>query len=667
MTLRLARTLLLTGACLIPAIAGNQILLRNLDPTDGTPALLAGGTNGQIYVISTLTSNLTGQNLSRVVELDLTGTRLASFDLPQLPQPAAAITDGQGNLILAGQNAGSQGAVFRLDPKLEGVTAVVTLPAVVRAAASDSAGNVYVTGSTGSTTFPVTAGAYQSTPPGSDFHGSAAYAFLTEVSPAGKIVYSTYFGSDTTTCIGGSYCVGKFGVTTGTAIALDASGAIVIAGSTTATALPTTAGAFEPTCGCGYGIGYPDENAGFVAKFQPSATQQLQWSTYLNASAAQAPSLAVNAIAIDAAGNVIAGGNAPPGLPETPSVFQFLGPDYGGGGFLLELNSTGSAVNWGTSFGNVTAAVSGLFVDPQGQIVFSAQIAPLSYVARMSDAGTTLAALYPGPEISTAGPLLAPTSAGGFAAVFPCGALWIETTASVPSPSILNIANSATGQYSTTVSAGELVTLYGSLIGPGPIDGQVENGVFTSSLSGYQVLFNGVPAPLLFADSEQINAVVPGLVEPGSILVQLVTPAGTLDGPSIALAHIPANGVFQNSQTGLAAALNQDGSVNSPSNPAKAGSFAAIFVNAYSPGDYAPGAVAANAIVGTSLPVYLFDDSRSYGIAFAGYAPGLVDGVMQINFQLPDPLPAGNPFTFYVQIGGTLGPVAQGQIAVAGQ
>jgi uncharacterized protein (TIGR03437 family) len=184
-------------------------------------------------------------------------------------------------------------------------------------------------------------------------------------------------------------------------------------------------------------------------------------------------------------------------------------------------------------------------------------------------------------------------------------------------------------------------------------------------LAGYRVLFNGMAAPLLYADSGQINAVVPGLAEPDSIPVQLVTPGGTVDGPTISLAHIPANGVFQDYQTGLAAALNQDGSVNLTANPAKAGTVVSVFVNAYSEGVDPVGAIASDAIVSTSLPVYVFDDYRSLEISFAGYAPGLVDGVMQINFQLPDPLPAGNSYTFYVQIGGVVGPVAQGQIAIA--
>ena len=85
----------------------HQVLLRNLNSADGVPTLLAAGPIGQIYVVSTLTSNTLQRQISRVVELDLTGARLATLDLVQLEYPAAAITDSHGNLIVQG-NRNSQ-------------------------------------------------------------------------------------------------------------------------------------------------------------------------------------------------------------------------------------------------------------------------------------------------------------------------------------------------------------------------------------------------------------------------------------------------------------------------------------------------------------------------------------------------------------------------------
>src|ERR1039457_4227273 len=103
----LTRTLLLTGVCILPASAGNQILLRNISPADGTPQVLAADRSGHVFVISALQS-ASGQFSSRVVELDLVGSRLASMDIAQVGLPTAAVADAQGNLIIAGQVVSSR-------------------------------------------------------------------------------------------------------------------------------------------------------------------------------------------------------------------------------------------------------------------------------------------------------------------------------------------------------------------------------------------------------------------------------------------------------------------------------------------------------------------------------------------------------------------------------
>jgi len=675
----LVRTLLFAGAGIFPAVAGNQVLLRNLNSADGTPQILVAGGSGQLFVISTLTS-AAGQQISRVVELDLNGSRLVSLDLSQLQIPAAGVTDAQGDLIVVGADQTFQGLVLKLDSQLHSAVTVASMPAMVNAVATDGSGNIYLTGTTSSASFPVTAGAYQTKPPMTDIQGSAAFAFVTKLSPAGQVVYSTYFGSDVTSCLGGSYCIGKFGITAGTAIALDAPGAVVIAGSTTATGLPTTPGALAPTCVCGYNYSYGSTTAGFVARFQPGAAQQLQWSTFLNA-ASGFNSVKMNGLALDSAGNAIVGGNAPAGLPVTAGTFQIpaAGTDPNGGAFLLKLNNAGTAALWGTYFGSYTGSptgsqrtsVSAVRIDAQERVVFSGSMGDPAhpeleysptYVGRVTDDGATLTDFYKGPETySFAGPALATTPAGEFAAADQNGALWIETAA--PGPSLLNITNSASGLYSTSVSSVELVTLYGTGIGPqAPLNGQVQNGAYTSSLGGYQVLFDGAAAPLLYADSGQINAIVPHLAAT-SARVQVVTPAGTIDGPTLPLNRSPVTGIFPNFQTGLAAALDQDGSINSPSNPARSGQIVTVFVNSASGNYYPDGAVVPLAIYNAYVSVWVLTANRSLEVVFAGDAPGVVAGVMQINFRLPNPLPAGNTFAFTVEIGGVA--TAQGLIAVA--
>src|ERR1035441_1082296 len=66
-------------------------------------------------------------------------------------------------------------------------------------------------------------------------------------------------------------------------------------------------------------------------------------------------------------------------------------------------------------------------------------------------------------------------------------------------------------------------------------------------------------------------------------------------------------------------------------------------------------------IYDTTVPVWVVNAERSFEVVFAGDAPGLVAGVMQINFRLPDSL-TGNTFAFFVEIGGVS--TVQSQIAV---
>ena len=93
----------------------------------------------------------------------------------------------------------------------------------------DGAGSAYVTGYTGSTDFPTTAGAAQTTYAGGDID-----AFVTKLDATGSgLVYSTY--------LGGSDADSGFG------IAVDGAGSAYVTGSTRSTNFPTTAGAAQTT------------------------------------------------------------------------------------------------------------------------------------------------------------------------------------------------------------------------------------------------------------------------------------------------------------------------------------------------------------------------------------------------------------------------------------
>jgi uncharacterized protein (TIGR03437 family) len=214
----------------------------------------------------------------------------------------------------------------------------------------------------------------------------------------------------------------------------------------------------------------------------------------------------------------------------------------------------------------------------------------------------------------------------------------------VPKMNFGCLENLASGQIGAGVAPGEMFVLFGSNLGPlKPVAGVPdESGRFPTSLSGVQVLINGTAVPLLLVGAGEIQGVVPfeainvGLTIQVQYLGQSAPP---LDAPN---AYNP--GIF--TINGQAAVLNQDGTVNTPTNPAKLGSIVSIFATGTGP--YFTGPVQDGEI--TPLPPPYFQYLSPPEVLFAGVgsttewaglAPGLIAGVIQINAQVPTILPAG--------------------------
>src|SRR4029077_11416383 len=107
----------------------------------------------------------------------------------------------------------------------------VTLPgSTVAALAVDAAGHAYLTGTTTSPNFPVTAGTYQNIlyVPAPNNPGQA---FAMKLNPDGKIAYGTYLGGHSTT--------------TGKDIVVDSAGEGIVSGSSWPGPFPVTAGAVD--------------------------------------------------------------------------------------------------------------------------------------------------------------------------------------------------------------------------------------------------------------------------------------------------------------------------------------------------------------------------------------------------------------------------------------
>ena len=145
--------------------------------------------------------------------------------------------------------------------------------------ATDAAGNVYVTGATSSTNFPI-ANAFQSTLGSGQFNSDA---FVTKLTTGGSLSYSTYLGGN--------------GGDTGHAIAVDVSGNAYITGMTGSTNFPTQNPIQQvPSPGA--------NNDAFVTKLN-AAGNGLVYSTYLSGLQSDIG----RGIAIDSAGNAVVTGS----------------------------------------------------------------------------------------------------------------------------------------------------------------------------------------------------------------------------------------------------------------------------------------------------------------------------------------------------------------------
>ena len=219
--------------------------------------------------------------------------------------------------------------------------------------ALDPAGNAYVTGVTGSTNFPTTAGAFQTTYGGGEFD-----AFVTKLNPTGTaLVYSTY--------LGGTDADYGYG------IASDPAGNAYVAGITFSSDFPTTAGAFQTIFGGG------DSDA-FVAKF----AFEVQTTTALTTSAS--PSTYGQSVTFKATISDTAGG-VPTGSVEFYDGTTDLGPGsiLSGSG-----NSATSTFTTSTLAAGVHSSISavytptGSFVGSSGSLSQTVNPAPLTVTAR---------------------------------------------------------------------------------------------------------------------------------------------------------------------------------------------------------------------------------------------------------------------------------------------
>jgi uncharacterized protein (TIGR03437 family) len=531
-------------------------------------------------------------------------------------------------------------------------------------------GSVYIGGSTASADFPVTAEAFQRQRPG------RAAAFVSAFSADGsELLLSSFYGGS--------------GREHGLALALDGAAGVWIGGSTDSADLPLGDQPLQSEL-----AGRDDA---FLARLDPSGSR-LMAATYLGGADCRSPFVGsrceqINAIFPDEWGVLAGGQTISRDFPLAAGAAQ---PDWRGGvafgdGFIVRLDRAASTLAAATLFGGASEdQINGLVSDRSGDVYAvgatgSANLVttpdafqPLlagrddAFLARFGpDLGRIRHATFLGGGSSDRGFGIAadrnrqviivgetgsadfPTTAGSVQPQFAGirsegGDAYIAKLDFSPAPyfSAASVVNAGSLE-SGPLAPGEIITIFGNALGGDDPSGAElrPDGRLSAELGGARVWINGVDAALIFVVGSQINAIVPYAVDSASARTLWVEHDG-VPSPQVtmqAAAVAPALFTLDGSGRGPGVILNQDYTLNSAANAAARGSIVILYATGEGQTD-PPGQDGLPASEPLPRPLARVE-VRIAGIPaetlYAGAAPGLTAGVLQINARVPLDAAAG--------------------------
>jgi uncharacterized protein (TIGR03437 family) len=193
-------------------------------------------------------------------------------------------------------------------------------------------------------------------------------------------------------------------------------------------------------------------------------------------------------------------------------------------------------------------------------------------------------------------------------------------------PSLTKIVNAASWQEGA-VAPGEIVVLGGANLGPATLAELAfdANGLVSTTLAGVQVTFNGVPAPLVYASSTLVAAVAPYDLDGKTTAAVQVTVGGRLSNSLTVPVTAAAPGIFTANASG-----------SGPAASFRTGDTLSIYLTGE--GQTNPGGVDGKVTTTPPVPrlqVTATIDGQPAEVVFAGGAPQIVSGVMQVNLRIP--------------------------------
>jgi uncharacterized protein (TIGR03437 family) len=278
--------------------------------------------------------------------------------------------------------------------------------------------------------------------------------------------------------------------------------------------------------------------------------------------------------------------------------------------------------------------------------------------------------------------ILSPTA---LLAVVPAGLLTTATTLNIiasnpapggdSTPTALPVANlpvisavtNVASYAATSISPGELVTIFGQNIGPAtPASMTITNGLVNTTLSGVSVTIDSQPAPMLFVSANQVTVQVPYEATVGASKQVTLTNGANPPASSTVTIAAAAPGIFtaDGSGSGQAAALNVSAAngqitLNSGATPARPGDAIVLYVTGE--GDYNPTLTPRTGLIvpGTLTPLPQLSPlpavtigGAAATVTYAGPIPGSILGLLQINATVPAGGATGQAVPVTVAIGG---------------
>jgi len=581
---------------------------------------VAGSTSSLDFPVTNgaLQPQLQGPNDSFVAKISPTGGLLYATYLggTGIERPTGIAVDSGGSAVLVGATNSSDfpGAstpvqslilhpfAARLTPDGTSLVYATLITGqksdFANAVAIDAQGNALITGQAFSPDFPTTGNVFPATPP----HDNDSKVFLVRLSPQGTMLSSTYFGGD----VAANTSEGP--AANGAAIALDPKGNIYITGNTSAKDFPITPGAFQQTlqASCPYpsssivtgfigSIFFFNMDDFFLTKISADGTTPL-FSTFLGGNCYDV----ATSLTVDSNGNAWVGGTSD--SSPFPLLFPVEGPPFRG---------------------DYKGVVAGISADG-GSLLFS------SYT---SAGQHPVLAAAPDGSLFVAGSNL--PGSGQSTAQANHAYLTKLVRSGAPAFSLNSIVN-AFSHNGNTVAPGEIVSLSLAGYDPGTFQdvGLVPQQPLDTTLGETRVLFDGQPAYMFLAEPGRIMCFVPSSVSGQTTTQVQVDFEGHLSNILNVAVRPTALGLLSadGSGSGLANARNEDGSLNSQSNPAAPGSRITLFFT----GAGITNPPLADGVIPPDDSIQPVAKFRGIdNIEFVGSLPGFVPGLFAIVGQVP--------------------------------